>query len=205
MSYFPFFTDISGKLGLIIGGGTVALRKIEKLLPFKPELTVIAPEICGEIRKISSLTLLEREYVPGDKQGKLFVIAAADKHDVNREISKRCQASEIPVNVVDDAELCTFLFPALVQRGELTVGISTGGASPTATVCLKEKIDGLLPENFDRILAYLHSEREHIKKDIKTERERAVILKRLFFACMEAGRALNREETEKICGKEGAE
>ena len=202
MPYFPFFTDLSGQPALVVGGGTVALRKIEKLIPFTPKLTVLAPEICPEIRRLPGLTLVERPFFPGDEAGMVFVIAGTNDRTVNRAISERCQAARIPVNVVDDAELCTFLFPALVQRGELTVGISTGGSSPTAAICLKEQINGLLPERFDEILDFLHRQRDLIKTRFPTETGRHALLRKLFFAAVEAGRPLTPEETALFCGEE---
>lgn len=202
MPYFPFFTDLSGRPGLVVGGGTVALRKIEKLLPFTQKLTILAPSICPAIRAIPGLTLVERSYTPGDEEGMTFVIAGTDSREVNRTISERCQAARIPVNVVDDAELCTFLFPALVQRGELTVGISTGGSSPTAAICLKEQINRLLPERFDEILDFLHAERDHMKADFPTESARHVLLRKLFYAAIEAGRPLTAEEVAVFCEEE---
>lgn len=201
MAYFPFFTDLTGKPGLIVGGGAVALRKIEKLLPFSPQLSVIAEHICPEIRRIPGLTCLERPFAPGDEAGSFFVIAATDSREVNRQVSGLCRAGNIPVNVADDAELCTFLFPALIRRGSLTVGISTGGASPTAAACLREQAEQLLPERTEDILDFLHAERETLRAEIPEAAERRELLRKLFFAAMEAGRPLTEAETARLCRK----
>ena len=144
MGYFPFFVDLTGKEGLIVGGGTVALRKVEKLLPYGPHLPVAAPEVLPELDSCPELTLLRRPFAPELLENKAFVIAATDDAAVNREISALCQERGIPVNVVDDPDQCTFLFPALVKRGDLSVGISTTGASPTAAVWLKQQVEGLI-------------------------------------------------------------
>ncbi len=202
MAYFPFFVDIGGKPGLIAGGGIVALRKIEKLQPFMPRLTVVAPEICEEIRNIQGLKLIERKYEPADEAGMTFVIAATDNRDVNRLIHDRCKAASIPINTVDDAELCSFIFPAIVNRGNLTVGISTGGSSPTAAICLKEKINEYIPENFEEILEFLNVKRCEIKKLIPDDRKRQGVLKKLFYECMEKGCAISDEELMDICRRE---
>ncbi len=202
MAYFPFFVDLSGKRGLIVGGGTVALRKIEKLLPFSPELSVIAPEICLEIRSIPGLHLEERAFVPGDEAEMLFVIAATDDARCNRQISELCRQKNILINAVDDAENCTFLFPALVQEGALSVGISTGGSSPTAAICLKEQIRALIPPNFDEILTFLHGQREKIKAEEGDEKRRHELLRQLFGAAMERQRALNEAEVSEVLREE---
>lgn len=202
MAYFPFFVDLSQKTGIIFGGGTVALRKIEKLMPFAPKLRVISPIICSEIRAISALELVERTYMPGDEKDAYFVIAATDDPACNHRIATCCKAQKIPVNVVDDAEYCTFLFPALVQKGNLTVGISTGGSSPTAAICLKEQIGAQIPERFDEILEFLHQQRESIKAAVLDESVRSKILRKLFTAAMQNGGPLDTAQMQSFWSKE---
>ena len=116
----------------------MALRKVEKLLPYGPRLTVVSPALLPELEAIPGLTLLRRAFSPQDLDEVFFVVAATDDQNLNREISALCRERRIPVNVVDDREACSFLFPALVRHGDLSVGISTGGASPTAAIWLKE-------------------------------------------------------------------
>lgn len=199
MAYFPFFVDLSGKVGLIVGGGIVALRKIEKLMPFGPILTVAAPKFLPEVETCSGLILLQQPFAAELLDGKAFVIAATDDAAVNREIAALCRERNIPVNVVDDPDACTFLFPALVKQGDLTVGISTGGASPSAAVWVKEQVEEFLPERMDEILAYLGELRRRIK-DLPAERMR--LFKAAFDVCMELGRPLTDEELETLI-KEG--
>lgn len=196
MGHFPFFVELSGMEGLVVGGGTVALRKVEKLLPYGPKLTVAAPEIVPELRSMPELTLLNQRFSPELLEGKAFVIAATDDSRQNREISDFCRSRNLPVNVVDDPECCSFLFPALVKCGDLSVGISTAGASPTAAVWLKEEIEALLPERMDEILSYLSELRPAVKAEIPQERRRAFFAG-LFQACMEAGRPLTEAELQK--------
>lgn len=198
MAYFPFFMELGGKEGLILGGGTVALRKIEKLLPFGPVLTVVAPEILPQIREISGLKLCQRPFAPADiHAGLAFVIAATDAKEENQRIAALCQAHRIPVNVVDDPKACTFLFPALVQRGKLTVGISTAGASPTAAVRVKEQIRDLLPEGYGDILEYLEEKRIQIKAALP-EKDQGGALRSLCDACLKQGGALSEDGYAKI-------
>lgn len=202
MAYFPFFVDLSQKTGIIFGGGTVALRKIEKLMPFAPKLRVISPYICPEIRANAALELIERAFVPGDEKEACFVIAATDDPVCNHNIAMRCKEQKIPVNVVDDAEYCTFLFPALVQKGNLTVGISTGGSSPTAAICLKEQIGAQIPERFDEILDFLHQQREYIKAVVPDESVRSEILRKLFTAAMQNSGPLDTVQMQIFWNKE---
>lgn len=197
MGYFPFFIDLSGRRGLIVGGGSVALRKIEKLLPYNPQLTVAAEEICPEIKAIDGLILLEQPFLPRMLEGKFFVIAATDNRDKNSEIAALCHERRILVNAVDDQKMCSFIFPALVKDGNLSVGISTSGASPTAAAYIKNRISSILPEDFGEILSSLNSARGRVKAEIGDERSRAVCFARLFELCMEKERPLNEDELRK--------
>ena len=169
MAYFPFFVDLEGQRGLIVGGGTVALRKAEKLLPYGPALTVVAPEPVSELAALP-VELTRREFQPEDLDRADFVIAATDNEEENHRISALCQGRKIPVNVVDDKEACSFLFPALVRRGNLSVGVSTGGSSPTAAIWLKEQIEGLLPEQTEEILTWLEAQRPLLQERLPDQR-----------------------------------
>lgn len=198
MAYFPFFMDVSAGDGLIVGGGRVALRKIRKLLDFGARLTVCAPSILPEIEAIPGLVLLRRPFEPSLLEGKLFVISAANDNSLNCQISTLCREQGIPVNVVDDRENCTFLFPALVKRGALSVGISTGGASPSAAVYWKNRISSLIPQDAGDILDYLDGLRETVKEAIPGQEERAAVFSALFGACMESGRPLSAQALARI-------
>lgn len=198
MAYFPFFVELDRQDGLIVGGSTVALRKIEKLLPYGPRLTVCAPDISPEIQAIPGLLLLRQTFVPELLEGKAFVIAATDDVKLNHDISRLCQERRIPVNVVDDRDYCSFLFPALVKRGSLTVGISTGGASPTGAIYWKKQIDTMIPEGFGGILTYLDGTRELARETIPDEVSRSKFFAALFAACMERGGPLHQGETEEL-------
>ena len=186
MGYFPFFVDLEGREGLVVGGGAVALRKLQKLLPYGPRLTVAAPELLAEIEALPGLTRLRRSFAPAMLEGKGFVIAATDDRELNRGIAALCRERGIPVNAVDDKEQCTFLFPALVKRGDLTVGVSTAGASPSAAAWVGRRVSERLPEDFGELLDYLASLRPMVRKRV-AEENRAAVFARLFSDCMEHG------------------
>lgn len=201
MGYFPFFVDLEGREGLVVGGGAVALRKLQKLLPYGPRLTVAAPELMAEIEALPGLTRLRRSFAPAMLEGKGFVIAATDDREVNRGIAALCRERGIPVNAVDDKEQCTFLFPALVKRGDLTVGVSTAGASPSAAAWVGRRVSERLPEDFGELLDYLASLRPMVQKRV-AEENRAAVFARLFSDCMEQGFPL--EEAALAAVLEGA-
>ena len=160
MGYFPFFVELKRKRGLIVGGGIVAERKVRKLLPYEPELLVVAPEIDDGIRKLSEevkekrtknedtseLILFERDFETTDLEKMDFVIAATSDEALNTRIAKLCEEKHILVNVVDDKEKCGFLFPSLIREGKLSIGISTEGASPRVATTFRTRLSADIPE-----------------------------------------------------------
>ena len=130
MAYFPLFVDLDGRTGLIVGGGAVALRKAQKLLPYGPRLMVVAPEINPGFRELQGVELLQRPFADADLDGCAFAVAATDDRALNHRVAKLCGQNSIPVNVADSREDSTFLFPALLRRGELSVGVCGGGLGP---------------------------------------------------------------------------
>ena len=205
MSYFPFFVDLSDKEGLIVGGGAVALRKIEKLLPYGPKLTVAALEFGEEIRGTEGIRLLESAFIPVMLDGKYFVIAATDDRELNHRIADLCGERGILVNVVDDRDECGFLFPSLVKKGKLSVGISTEGASPSAAVRIREGFERGIPENFGRILEFLEEKRPVVKAKIGKEEKRSRFFAALFDQCVKMGRGLTDEEFWSLLREDGGE
>ena len=203
MPYFPIFTDIKDKTVLIAGGGRMAARKLKSLAAFKPCVVLCAPEISGEtegtIKKLKAqgleIRLIKRPFEENDLKGVFICIAATDNRQVNASISGLCGKKGIPVNVVDDPGLCSFNFPALVLRGELTVGISTAGLSPTAAGGTRRLIDGMLPDNAGDIVSYMGSIREKVFELTKgREGLRSAIFSGLYELCMEKDRGLSEEE-----------
>lgn len=204
MAYFPMFIELEGKTVLIVGGGQVARRKLEKLLPYGAHITVAAPRIDSALIKLGADKYINASFSADMLNDADIVIAATDDHAVNREISALCRERKIPVNVVDDKELCSFIFPALVKRGNMSIGISTGGASPSAAIWAKERISAMLPDELDSILVYLESLRPVIMDLTESEAERQTLFKALFSACLDLGRHLTAEElmsiTEEVKG-----
>lgn len=178
MPWFPLFIQLQGARVLLIGGGTVALRKAEKLLPFGPLLTVVAPDIDPRLAGLPGVTACRRPFAESDlSPAPALAIAATGDRALNHRAAALCKELRIPVNVVDDPGACGFLFPALVRRGPLTVGICTGGASPTAAVWLKRRIEELLPPQFEAALDRLGGLRADLKAQDLPEAQRAARLR----------------------------
>lgn len=207
MGHFPFFMELEGRRGVIVGGGKVASRKVEKLLLFGPELTVVAPDIeaCvriqGELLQedaAASLHFKEREFQIEDLHGADFVVAATDDGTLNGQIADYCRERRIPVNVADDREKCTFFFPALVKDGPLTVGISTDGKSPLTSSWVRREIEGMLPEGIGNIIDLLGQIRPAVMAAEVEESERKKLFEKLFSYCMERGGEATLEEMTNL-------
>lgn len=203
MGHFPFFVEITGKKGVVVGGGKVAARKVEKLLAFDPNLTVIAPRIEACIRTqekllqknaAASLLFRERAFRMEDLEEADYVIAATDDEALNGRIADYCKKRRIPVNVVDDREKCTFFFPALVKDGPLTIGISTDGQSPLAASWARKEIAQMLPEGLGNVIDLLGQVRPMVLQMHVGEDARKEMLARLFLYCMEKDGEVSLEE-----------
>lgn len=199
MPHFPLFVDLKDRPVLVVGGGAVALRKLQKLAPYGARPTVVAPDILPDIAALSGVTLRRRGFRFFDLYPRpAFVIAATGDKRLNHRISSLCQRRHIPVNVVDDPAACSFLFPALTSRGSFSAGISTGGASPSAAAYFKERLNELLPERLDEILSWLEAQRPALKAAVPDQSKRAGIFRALFDACMVKGAPLNSEEASLL-------
>lgn len=189
MPYFPFFIDISGKRCLIAGGGRIALHKIKKLLPFSPEIHVVSPEICGEISGIPGLHIERRGFLPGDLEGAFFVIAATDRPEINSEISRLCRERNILCNAVDSPADCSFYFPALAQRGDVTVGVSTSGKSPLIAAEIRREAEKLLTPELAEICALMGEIRPAVRERFPQEKQRAEAMSAALKYCLSRGDA----------------
>lgn len=194
MAYFPLFVDLEGKRGLVVGGGAVALRKAEKLLPYGPRLTVVAPEFRPEFRGMENVELRQRPFEQTDLEGFDFAVVVTDDRALNHRAAELCKERRIPVNVADSKEDSSFLFPALLRRGELSVGVSASGASPAAAACVRDRLDQVLPERLEEILEFLEALREPLRQAVPDSVTRQRLLASLAAECMEAGRPLTDEE-----------
>lgn len=196
MAYFPFYIDIEKKDILVVGGGAVALRKVEKLLPFNPVITVVSPEICNEIVKLGVKTV-KRVFADSDLDGMFCVISATNNSQVNEHIYRLCSVKNIPVNTVDDKERCTFIFPALVKENGITAGITTSGKSPVYAKYVKEQLIHLLENINADTVEVLWKYRAAIKASINNEEERKEIFTRLLNMCVE-GALVDDKVVEEI-------
>ncbi len=155
MKYYPVFINLYNKKCFIIGGGKVGERKALKLLDAGAELTIISPDLTPKLTflKIKKVfTHINRKYKKGDIKDAFLVIAATSDRSLNRTISNHATCL---INAVDMPELCNFIVPSTVKRGDLTIAISTSGVSPSLSKSLRKELEKIFTLDFVKFLAYL--------------------------------------------------
>jgi precorrin-2 dehydrogenase/sirohydrochlorin ferrochelatase len=143
-NFYPVFLNLTGRRCVIIGGGQIAEGKISKLLDSGAKIIVISPDATQGIRGFAEQGQIEfqlRKYQEGDLQGAFLVIAATNDRVVNQEIFEEAEKQGILLNAVDDMPRCSFIAPSIVEKGPVTVAISTGGASPALARKLRETME----------------------------------------------------------------
>lgn len=179
MSYFPMMVDLQDKNILVVGGGNEGTAKVEVLHKFGAHITVVGVSVSERIRQISD-TVFERKFEDGDilHHEYTLVVAATDDAAANKKISDLCRERKIPVNVVDNPPLCTFIFPAIVKDREVVCAVSSGGKSPYITQYVKKKIRDVLPEDIGMINDRMGEIRAQAKREIPDKEERRKFLRR---------------------------
>jgi precorrin-2 dehydrogenase / sirohydrochlorin ferrochelatase len=187
VAYFPLFMDLKNESCVVIGGGMVAYRKIKALLEFEAKVTAVAPKFCDDISDLAKtedkLIYRLKKYELSDIKEAFLVIAATDDFILNKKIAEDCRKKKIPVNVVDRKEECSFIFPAYIKKGDITIGVTTSGKSPVISGKLKNSIEKIIPDFLPDLVAYLGNIREKVKASV-TEED---IRKKVLFELAESG------------------
>lgn len=263
MAYFPIFIEIEKKKCLVVGGGKIALRKVETLLRYDAQVHVVSREICAEIRALlPPENIYEEELLPspGDTNagellpecscgpewplpdgvcggasglrasdamhgstperssdgvseapanafgkstadhftGAALVVAATGSREVNHRVAQFCRERRIPVNVADAPEECTFFFPAVVKKGDISIGVNTGGKSPAVSSQVRRDIEKAIPDYYEAIADQLGVLREYVKSHVEREPDRRKILKQAAASAFLNERTLSQNEINTI-------
>lgn len=147
MAYYPVYLDMTDRPCLVVGGGPVAERKVAGLLDAGARLTVVSPSATDRLRewaRADRIRLLPREYAAADLAGQAVVFVATDDGGINAGVARDARAVGVLVNAVDDPAHCDFILPAVLRRGEITVAVSTGGASPALARAVRDELGAYL-------------------------------------------------------------
>lgn len=167
MKMYPInLISLEQRRTVVVGGGSVAARKVAGLLAAGATVTVISPALSPELTHLAEqnqITVVERAYREGDLAGAWLVIAATDDPRVNAQLWQEAERRGCLVNVVDDPAHCNFIVPAVLRRGEMVMTISTGGASPALARRLRERLDSLIGPEYGDLAALLAELRLHLQ------------------------------------------
>ena len=169
MNYLPIFMKLAGQQCLVIGGGEVAARKVGVLLRAKGSVTVISPVLGGELSAWAGdgrVTHVCKAFEPADLGGFNLVISATNRREVNESVAESARQRGIPVNVVDCPELCSFIFPAIVDRSPVVIAVSTGGASPVLARLVRARLEAAFPAAYGRLAQLAEQCRLRVKAAI---------------------------------------
>ena len=166
MDYLPIFLKINDRPCLVVGGGKVAARKVRLLARADASITLVSPELCDEVAaavKKGTLKHVERGFREDDLDGVILVIAATDDAALNRSVSELARRQGIPVNVVDNPALCSFIMPSIIDRSPLQMAVSTGGKSPVLARLLRARLESFIPAAYGRLASLVDEYRQRVK------------------------------------------
>jgi precorrin-2 dehydrogenase/sirohydrochlorin ferrochelatase len=198
---YPVVFNLSGRRAVVVGGGEVALRKARALADAGAQVRIVAPKFTAGFAEDGRFECLAERYEKRRLEGARVVVAATDDEGVNRQVAEDARAAGVLVNVVDRPELCDFIVPAQVRRGELLIAISTSGAAPALAKRLRERLEKEFGPEYATYLAVLREVRENLKKRKVSPETRRLIFERLtsddLLAAARGGTAALRQVIER--------
>jgi len=174
-TYYPILLNLSGRKCIVIGGGTIAERKVSSLLDSGGSVSVIAPFITDHLRGLSQenkITFINREYEKGDLKGAFLVIAATDSSQVNKSVYEETRELGIMADIVDEPQLCDFIVPSCIRRGPLIITVSTSGKSPCLSKKIRKDLESIYSEAYGTFTSMLGNMRERVQKEIPVPEKR---------------------------------
>jgi len=166
VEFLPLFFSLKQRSVLIVGGGEVALRKARLLTKAGASINVVSPQVRDDLKELvksSKGLLLEEQYQSTSLSGVMLVVAATDDQAVNKKVYDDAQAQNLPVNVVDQPDLCSFIFPAIVDRSPVIAAVSSGGSSPVLARLLRAKLETMIPATYGRLATLAEKYRQNVK------------------------------------------
>ncbi len=166
--FYPMMVDLSGKPVTVVGGGTIALDKVELFLKFGAAVTVVSPDLHPDLQAhlgAGRIRHVPRAYRRGDLDGAAVAVGATDDRGVNGQVAADARAAGIPVNVVDTPAECTFIVPSVVTQGDLVIAVSTGGASPALSKRVRRDLERRYGPEYAELLELLRQTRERLLRE----------------------------------------
>jgi len=177
VDYLPLFFKLTNQKVLLVGGGNIALRKAKLLCRAGAHVTVISHKVCDDLQDLldeNQGTAIVGEYHAALLDDKMLVIAATDDNPLNERVHFDAVEKNIPVNVVDSPKLCTFVFPAIVDRSPVVIGISSGGSAPVLARLLRARLETWIPKSYGKLASIANHFRDQVKQTFSTVNHRRV-------------------------------
>ena len=169
MGYYPVFLEIKQRRCVVIGGGTVAERRVEGLVAAQAGVTVISPAITERLARLheqGAIRHLAREHRPGDLTGCELAFVAMDDPELNAAACREARSRFVWVNSADDPAQCDFILPAVLRRGGLVVAVSTGGESPAVTRAIREELDEYIGSDYAQLVQIAGEVRKELRRKL---------------------------------------
>jgi uroporphyrin-III C-methyltransferase / precorrin-2 dehydrogenase / sirohydrochlorin ferrochelatase len=176
MEHLPIFLQLRGCPVVVVGGGHVAARKVDLLLRTGARVCVVAPSLCEDLRKRADAGELAHSaaaFAPSCLDSAELVVAATDQRETNAAVSRAARERRIPINVVDDPELSTFIFPALVDRSPIVLAVSSAGNAPVLARRLREQLEALLPTRLGALARFMGVRRKAVRQALRPQARRS--------------------------------
>lgn len=183
MDYFPIFVKLKGRSCLVVGGGEVAARKLELLARAGAKITVIAEDIgprVAALKDLHDLTFIRKPFCSDDLQKFSLVVSATDDGGVNRLVAEAAREHNIPVNVVDNPALCSFIFPAIIDRSPIIAAVTSGGSAPVLARLLRAKIESVISPNYGHLARLAEKYRHSVKQRFAQPAQRRIFWESVF-------------------------
>lgn len=183
MEFLPIFLKLTGRRCLVVGGGDVAARKVHLLREVEADIYVVSPTLNRTLSQLAEQNVLHYRrgtFEPTDLDDCHLAIAATDDAEVNRRVSELAQARCLPVNVVNDTRLCSFITPSIIDRSPVLIAVTSGGASPVLARLIRARLETLIPASYGRLSALAAEFREQVKRAFQHSPRRRVFWEKVF-------------------------
>jgi precorrin-2 dehydrogenase / sirohydrochlorin ferrochelatase len=199
MRYYPVNLDIKGRSCLVVGGGSVGFRKVKTLLACGARVTVVSPEIAPPLKKLvesGAVMWHGRGYRDSDLTGNFLVIGATDDDQLNEQVSKDAGRLNLLCNIADRPAACNFILPAIVERGDLLIAVSTSGRSPAYAKQLRKELEKQFGEEYTELLQLMGAIRDKLLAEAHEPEAHKPLFEKLINGGLLA--CIREKNTEKI-------
>ena len=183
MNYLPIFIDIKQKPCLVVGGGDIAYRKMSLLLKANAQVTCVDQSACANVQALADqdkITLIKRNFEVSDITSQALIISATNNTQVNAQVSQLAHSANIPVNVVDSPDLCSFIMPSIVDRSPIIIAISSAGKTPVLARLIRAKLESTIPHAYGKLAELAGSFRDQVKAKFTNIEDRRFFWERSF-------------------------